>query len=184
MAILKTDLALLNPFPSPLNRRAAARYQTGGIGIMKTFNWVSPIVLEGGGDPSAQGRGFCSAGIFYSRTRGKAAFNLDTTEDVTVNHWSVLIYDNSNHLVRGFRGGGSPPTHLVWGGENDEYSPLTPAVYTWSFQVQDNLGHIGSTPVQTVEILGPPAAPAAKDPNQFWPYASSKQLSWPRNASN
>jgi hypothetical protein len=38
---------------------------------------------------------------------------------------------------------------------------LPPGLYTWAFQVQDNLNHIGSTPVQTVEILGPEGA---KDP--------------------
>jgi len=104
----------------------------------------------------------------FSPSQGeKAVFHLDTSEDVLVDRWSVLIYDQSNRLVRGLRGRSSPPTKLVWNGENDQYEPLAPGIYTWAFQVLDQLEHVGSTPVQTVEILGTPAPGAAKDASKL-----------------
>lgn len=111
----------------------------------------------GGGSelPPPKVSAFVRPASFTPSSGEKATFYLDTSEDVTINHWTVLIYDQNNKLVRGLRGVGSPPSKILWSGENDEYEPLPPGVYNWAFQVWDNLDHIGSTPVQTVEILGP-----------------------------
>jgi hypothetical protein len=98
----------------------------------------------------------------------KTTFFLDTTEDVAINHWSVMIYDQNNHLVRGLRGAGSPPTKLVWAGEDDQFEPIPPGIYSWSFQVEDQLEHSGTTPIQTVEILAPIAQEAAKDVSKLY----------------
>jgi hypothetical protein len=141
---------------------------TGGINYEPFYLGAS--YRFGGGEeiPAPKVRAFVRPDAFTPSQGEKATFNLDTTEDVTVNRWSVLIYDQSDHLVRGLRGSGSPPTKLLWSGENDQYEPLPPGVYTWSFQVQDQLEHVGSTPVQTVEILAPPEAEAAKDPSKLY----------------
>ncbi len=105
----------------------------------------------------------------FSPSRGeKAEFFLDTTEDVSIERWSVLIYDGQNKLVRGLRGRGTPPTQLTWAGETDSYEPAPSGIYTWAFQVRDQLGHVGSTPVKTVEILAPPAPEVAKDARRLY----------------
>ena len=144
-----------------------ATYVTTGINY-EPFH-IGLTYRFGGGQemPPPKVNAFVRPSSFTPSQGEKASFYLDTTEDIALNRWSVLIYDQNNQLVRGLRGTGSPPTKLVWGGENDQYEPLPPGVYTWSFQVQDNLEHVGSTPVQTVEILGPPAGPAAKDPSKL-----------------
>ncbi len=153
-----------------------ATLQNGSsIASTNTSDWYfEPFHLEltyrfGGGEeiPPPKVDAFVRPPSFTPSQGEKATFYLDTTEDIPIKRWSVLIYDSFNHLVRGLRGSGSPPTKLVWGGEDDQYEPLPPAVYTWSLQVQDTLDHIGSTPVQTVEILGPPEPPAARDPAQL-----------------
>ena len=46
--------------------------------------------------------------------------------------------------------------------------PPPPQVGTWAFQVRDNLGHVGSTEVQTVEILGTGGPEVAKDPRKSY----------------
>jgi hypothetical protein len=117
----------------------------------------------GGGEeiPPPKVSAFVRPAAFSPSEGEKTTFYLDTSEDVTVNHWTVLIYDQNNSLVRGLRGVGDPPSRIVWGGESDSYEPLPSGLYTWAFQVQDNLNHIGSTPVQTVEILG---SVGARDP--------------------
>jgi hypothetical protein len=105
----------------------------------------------------------------FAPNRGeKAEFFLDTTEDVDVERWSVLIYDSQNRLVRAMRGRGTPPVRLTWGGETDAYEPAPSGIYTWAFQVRDQLGHVGSTPVKTVEILAPPAPEVAKDARRLY----------------
>ena len=144
-----------------------ATYVTTGINY-EPFH-IGLTYRFGGGQemPPPKVSAFVRPSSFTPSQTEKATFYLDTTEDIALNRWSVLIYDQSNHLVRGLRGTGSPPTKVVWGGENDTYEPLPPGVYTWSFQVQDNLEHVGSTPVQTVEILGPPAPAAEKDPSKL-----------------
>lgn len=165
------DAAYLQPVGPQANiasGSAIGTINTGGIDYEPFYIGLS--YRFGGGEeiPPPKVGAFVRPPAFTSSTGEKTTFYLDTSEDVSVNRWSVLIYDQSNHLVRGFRGSGSPPTKLVWGGENDLYEPLPPGIYTWSFQVLDNLEHIGSTPVQTVEILGPPEAPAVKDPSKLY----------------
>jgi len=145
---------------------AIGTYTTGGYNF-EPFHLGLSYRFGGGQElPPPKVGAFVRPSSFAPSQGEKATFFLDTTEDVSVNRWSVLIYDSSNHLVRGLRGSGSPPTKLVWGGENDQYEPLPPGVYSWSFQVVDNLDHIGSTPVQTVEILGP-AQVETKDPSKL-----------------
>jgi hypothetical protein len=145
---------------------AIGTYSTGGYDF-EPFNLGIAYRFGGGQEiPPPKVSAFVRPASFTPSQGEKTIFFLDTTEDIPVNRWSVLIYDNSNHLVRGLRGSGSPPTKLVWQGENDQYEPLPPGVYTWSFQVLDNLDHIGSTPVQTIEILGAPEA-GVKDPSKL-----------------
>jgi hypothetical protein len=141
---------------------------TGGINYEPFY--IGATYQFGGGEeiPPPKVRAFVRPAAFTPSQGEKVTFNLDTTEDVTINRWSVLIYDQSNRLVRGLRGSGSPPTKLLWGGENEQYEPLPPGIYSWAFQVQDQLEHVGSTPVQTVEILAPPEAGAAKDPSKLF----------------
>ncbi len=143
-------------------------YETGGINYEPFY--IGATYQFGGGEeiPPPKVRAFVRPSAFTPSQGEKATFNLDTTEDIAINHWSVLIYDQSNHLVRGLRGSGPPPTKLLWGGENDQYEPLPPGIYTWAFQVQDQLDHVGSTPVQTVEVLAPPETAAAKDPSKLF----------------
>jgi hypothetical protein len=160
------DAAYLQPVGPAADINAGSAIgtiNTGGINY-EPFH-IGATYRFGGGEeiPPPKVRAFVRPASFSPSQGEKATFYLDTTEDVSVNHWSVLLYDQSNHLARGLRGNGSPPTKLVWGGENDQYEPLPPGVYTWAFQVQDQLEHVGSTPVQTVEILGPPEPEAAKD---------------------
>jgi hypothetical protein len=160
------DLAFLMPVSPSADVASgsdSAEYTTGGINFEPFY-----IGLEysfGGGQeiPPPQVSAFVRPAVFTPAAGEKATFFLDTSEDVTVRKWSVLIYDAGNHYVRGMRGAGSPPTQLVWGGEDDSYQPLPPGVYTWAFQVQDELGHIGSTAIQTVEITGPTQA-LTRDP--------------------
>lgn len=165
----ETDLAYLQPV-SPTASIAAGSaigtYDDGGINFEDFHIGVS--YRFGGGEeiPPPKVSAFVRPSSFTPSQGEKASFFLDTTEDVSVNHWSVLIYDQSNRLVRGLRGIGSPPSKLVWGGENDQYEPLPAGIYTWAFQVQDQLNHIGSTPVQTVEILGLQEQ-TAKDPTKL-----------------
>ncbi len=143
-------------------------YDTGGINYEPFY--IGATYQFGGGEeiPPPKVRAFVRPAAFTPSQGEKATFSLDTTEDVNINRWSVLIYDQTDHLVRGLRGSGSPPTKLLWSGENEQYEPLPPGIYTWSFQVQDQLEHVGSTPVQTVEILAPPEAGAAKDPSKLF----------------
>ncbi len=141
---------------------------TGGINYEPFY--IGATYQFGGGEeiPPPKVRAFVRPAAFTPSQGEKATFSLDTTEDIAINRWSILIYDQTNHLVRGLRGSGSPPTKLLWGGENEQYEPLPPGVYTWAFQVMDQLDHVGSTPVQTVEILAPSEAAAAKDPSKLF----------------
>jgi hypothetical protein len=165
----QADLAYLlpvSPTADVASGSAIGVYNTGGINFEPFY--IGLDYAFGGGQeiPPPQVSAFVRPASFTPAEGEKATFFLDTTEDVTVKKWSVLIYDSNNHYVRGMRGVGSPPTQLVWGGEDDSYQPLLPGVYTWAFQVQDELGHIGSTPIQTVEILG--AQPAlTRDPSRL-----------------
>jgi hypothetical protein len=166
----ETDLAFIQPVApsgSVSQGSATATVDTGGINF-EPFD-IGLTYRFGGGEeiPPPKVGAFVRPSAFTPSQGEKATFFLDTTEDVNIHHWSVLIYDQSNQLVRGLRGTGSPPTKLLWGGENDQYEPLPPGVYTWAFQVQDQLDHVGSTPVQTVEILGPPMAAGARDPSKL-----------------
>ena len=163
------DAAYLQPV-GPTFDSSGNIVSTSSNGITYEPFHIGATYRFGGGEeiPPPKVRAFVRPGSFTPSQGEKATFNLDTTEDVSVNRWSVLIYDASNHLVRGLRGSGSPPTKVLWAGENDQYEPLPPGIYTWSFQVQDQLEHIGSTPVQTVELLGPPEPGAAKDPTKLY----------------
>lgn len=166
----QTDVAYImpiSPSASVSEGSAIGNYNTGGINF-EPFQ-IGVAYRFGGGEeiPPAKVKAFVRPASFSPSQGEKAAFYLDTTEDVDIDHWSVLIYDQSNHLARGFRGRGSPPSKLLWSGENDEYEPLPPGVYTWAFQVQDNLDHVGSTPVQTVEILGPTSVEGSRDPSKL-----------------
>ena len=158
----------VGPTADITSTNGVASLSTGGINYEPFY--LGATYRFGGGEeiPPPKVSAFVRPDAFTPSQGEKATFNLDTTEDVTVNRWSVLIYDQYDHLVRGLRGSGSPPTKLLWGGENDQYEPLPPGVYTWSFQVQDQLEHVGSTPIQTVEILAPPEAEAAKDPSKLY----------------
>ena len=156
----------VSPAASVADGSAIADY-TGGINF-EPFHIGASFRFGGGQElPPPKVDAFVKPQSFTPSQGEKATFFLDTTEDVTIHHWTVLIYDQNNKLVRGLRGSGSPPTKLVWGGEQDSYEPLAPGVYTWAFQVQDNLGHVGSTPVQTVEILGPAAAGGRRYPSKL-----------------
>jgi len=166
----QTDVAYIMPVaPSAsVSEGSQTGYiNTGGINFEPFHIGIS--YRFGGGEevPPAKVKAFVRPASFTPSQGEKAGFYLDTTEDVSINSWSVLIYDSSNHLVRGLRGKGSPPTKLLWSGENDQYEPLPPGVYTWAFQVLDQLDHVGSTPVQTVEILGPSSADTLKDPGKL-----------------
>ena len=167
----ETDAAYIlpvSPSASVSQNSAVGNIDTGGINF-EPFH-IGLTYRFGGGEelPPPKVKAFVRPDSFTPSKGEKAVFYLDTTEDVSIGRWSVLIYDLNNHQVRGLRGSGSPPTKLVWGGENDQYEPLSPGVYTWAFQVQDNLDHVGSTPVQTIEILGPASnAEAAKDPSKL-----------------
>jgi len=162
----QTDMAFLfpvSPTASISSGSAIANYNTGGINFEPFYMGLSYRFGGGQEIPPPKVSAFVRPAFFTPSQGEKADFFLDTSEDVTVKRWSVLIYDSSNHYVRGLRGVGAPPTQLIWGGEDDNYQPLPAGVYTWAFQVEDQLGHIGSTPIQTVEISIP--APAIiKDP--------------------
>ncbi len=157
----------VSPSASVTAGSAIGNYNTGGINF-EPFQ-IGLSYRFGGGEeiPPPKVKAFVRPAAFTPSQGEKATFYLDTTEDIALNRWSVLIYDQSNHLVRGLRGRGSPATKIVWSGENDQYEPLPPGVYTWAFQVQDQLDHVGSTPVQTVEILASPSPEAAKDPSKL-----------------
>jgi hypothetical protein len=154
----EADVAYLqqvSPSASQASGSDIASQGTGGINF-EDFH-IGLTYRFGAGEelPPPKVSAFVRPAAFTPSQGEKTTFYLDTTEDVAVNHWTVLIYDQNNKLVRGLRGVGAPPSRIVWGGESDLYEPIQPGVYTWAFQVQDQLGHIGSTPVQTVEILGP-----------------------------
>ena len=166
----ETDVAFIQPVApsaSIADGSAVGVINTGGINF-EPFQ-IGLSYRFGGGEeiPPAKVKAFVRPSSFTPSAGEKATFYLDTSEDVAINHWSVLIYDQSNHLVRGLRGNGSPATKILWSGENDQYEPLPPGVYTWAFQVQDQLDHIGSTPVQTVEILRSYNTEATKDPSKL-----------------
>jgi hypothetical protein len=173
----ETDAAYLlpvSPSASVSQGSAIGTYDTSGINF-EPF-WIGVAYRFGGGDeiPPPKVNAYVRPNSFTPSNGEKATFYLDTSEDVTVDHWTVLIYDKDNHLARGLRGHGTPPTKVIWGGEDDTYQPLLPGVYTWAFQVEDNLGHIGSTPVQTVEILAPPTN-AIKDTAKLFSIRQQQQ---------
>jgi len=156
------DIAYLHPVAELAvldgNIASGINYEKFHIGATYRF---------GGGDelPPPKVSAFVRPASFIPSRGEKAVFHLDTTEDVAIDRWSVLIYDSNNKLARSLRGKGTPPTKVSWQGENDLYEPLPAGTYTWAFQVRDNLDHVGSTPVQTVEILGPPnVQEPSKDP--------------------
>jgi hypothetical protein len=160
----QTDLAYLQPVQDSADvssGSAVGNFNTDGINYEKFHIGVSYRFGAGEELPPPKVAAYVKPPAFTPSAGEKAAFYLDTSEDVSINRWSVLIYDENNHLVRGLRGKGSPPVKLLWAGEDDAYQPLPAGIYTWAFQVQDNLDHVGSTHIQTVEILG---APVAGDP--------------------
>jgi hypothetical protein len=167
---LQADLVYLQPIheSAELNSDlATSSFQDSGINFEKFHMGLS---YRFGSEPelppptvSAQ----VSPAAFVPAKGEKAEFLLDTTTDVTLDRWSVLIYNPQGKLVRGLRGKGTPPTRLVWAGESDTYEPLPVGTYTWAFQVRDNLGHVGSTAVQTVELIGV-APEVAKDSRKLY----------------
>ncbi len=165
----QTDLAYLMPVGPEADISAGSSLQTidqGGINY-EPFHIGLAYRFGGGAElPPPKVSAYVQPPSFTPSQGESAMFYLDTTEDVPVHHWSVLIYDQNNHLVRGLRGQGTPPTKVAWGGEDDLYRPLPAGVYSWAFQVEDQLDHIGSTPVQTVELITPPP-PATKDPSKL-----------------
>jgi len=165
----QTDLAYLMPVGPESDIQAGSSLQTvdqGGINY-EPFH-IGLAYRFGGGEelPPPKVSAYVQPPSFTPSQGESTTFYLDTTEDVPVHHWSVLIYDQNNHLVRGLRGQGTPPTKIAWGGEDDLYRPLPGGVYSWAFQVEDQLDHIGSTPVQTVELITP-SSPAVKDPSKL-----------------
>jgi hypothetical protein len=165
---LEADLVYLHPLheAAELNTSTAG-FQDEGINFEKFHMGLS---YRFGSEPelpppavSAQ----VNPAAFVPSKGEKTEFLLDTTTDVTLDRWSVLIYNPQGKLVRGLRGNGTPPTRLVWAGESDTYEPLPSGTYTWAFQVRDNLGHVGSTAVQTVELVGI-APEVAKDPRKLY----------------
>src|SRR5665213_3015761 len=154
----EADVAYLQPVSPAANEATGTYIATSGTSNLNFEDFYLGITygFGGGGElPPPKVSAFVRPAAFSPSQGEKTTFYLDTSEDVTVNHWTVLIYDQNNNLVRGLRGIGAPPARIVWGGEDDQYQPLPPGIYTWAFQVQDQLNHIGSTPIQTVEILGP-----------------------------
>lgn len=154
----EADVAYLQPVNPAANQATGTYIATSGTSNLNFEDFYLGITygFGGGGElPPPKVSAFVRPASFSPSQGEKTTFYLDTSEDVTINHWTVLIYDQNNNLVRGLRGVGAPPARIVWGGEDDLYEPLPPGLYTWAFQVQDQLNHIGSTPVQTVEILGP-----------------------------
>jgi hypothetical protein len=97
-----------------------------------------------------------------------AAFALDTSEGIPIKNWNVFIYNSQNQLVRNIGAQGNPPTTILWGGENNQFQPLPPGVYTWAFQVRDRLNHVGATRIHSVEILPPPISPVAPNPAKLY----------------
>lgn len=165
----QTDLAYLMPVGPEADIQAGSSLQTidqGGINY-EPFQ-IGLAYRFGGGEelPPPKVSAYVQPPSFTPSQGESTIFYLDTSEDVPIHHWSVLIYDQNNHLVRGLRGQGTPPTKIAWGGEDDLYRPLPGGTYTWAFQVEDQLDHIGSTPVQTVELITPPP-PTTKDPSQL-----------------
>ncbi len=165
----QTDLAYLmpvSPEPDIQTGSAVATTDQGGINY-EPFH-IGLTYRFGGGEelPPPKVSAYVQPTSFVPSQGESSTFYLDTTEDVPVHHWSVLIYDQNNHLVRGMRGQGPPPSKVAWGGEDDLYRPLPPGVYTWAFQVEDNLDHIGSSPVQTIELVTP-APVVAKDASKL-----------------
>jgi len=155
---LEADIAYLQPINPAASQAVGTDIATSTTSDLNFEDFYLGITYGfGGGEeiPPPKVSALVRPTSFTPSQGEKTTFYLDTSEDVTVNHWTVLIYDQNNNLVRGLRGVGDPPSKISWGGESDLYEPLRPGLYTWAFQVQDNLGHIGSTPVQTVEILGP-----------------------------
>ncbi len=154
----QSDLAYLMPVgPSPdlqsgenvnTSDQGGINYEPFHIGLTYRF---------GGGQelPPPKVSAYVQPPSFTPSQNEATSFFLDTTEDVPIHHWSVMIYDQNDHLVRSLRGQGPPPSKIVWGGEDDLYRPLPAGVYTWSFQVEDQLDHIGSSPVQTIELVSP-----------------------------
>jgi hypothetical protein len=154
----EADVAYLQPVSPAANEATGTYIATSGTSNLDFEDFYLGITygFGGGGElPPPKVSAFVRPATFSPSQGEKTTFYLDTSEDVIINHWTVLIYDQNNNLVRGLRGVGAPPARIVWGGEDDLYQPLSPGIYTWAFQVQDQLNHIGSTPIQTVEILGP-----------------------------
>ena len=154
---LEADIAYLQPVNPAASQAVGTDIATSSTSELNFEDFYLGITYGfGGGEeiPPPKVSAFVRPATFSPSQGEKTTFYLDTSEDTTINHWTVLIYDQNNNLVRGLRGVGDPPSKINWGGENDLYEPLQPGLYTWAFQVQDNLNHIGSTPVQTVEILG------------------------------
>jgi len=154
---LEADVAYLQPVNPAVSQASGSYIATSGASELDFEDFYLGLTYAfGGGEelPPPKVSAFVRPGAFTPSQGEKATFYLDTSEDVTINHWTVLIYDQNNNLVRGLRGVGTPPSRIIWAGENDFYEPLPPGIYTWAFQVQDQLNHIGSTPIQTVEILG------------------------------
>jgi hypothetical protein len=154
----QSDLAYLMPVGPSADIQSGSNIETtdqGGINY-EPFH-IGLTYRFGGGQefPPPKVSAYNEPASFTPSQNESTTFFLDTTEDVPIHHWSVLIYDQNDHLVRNLRGQGNPPTRVVWGGEDDLYRPLPAGVYTWSFQVEDQLDHIGSSPVQTVELLSP-----------------------------
>jgi hypothetical protein len=164
---LEADIAYLQPVNPAASQAVGTDIATSSTSELNFEDFYLGITYGfGGGEelPPPKVSAFVRPAAFTPSQGEKTTFYLDTSEDITINHWTVLIYDQNNNLVRGLRGVGDPPSKINWGGENDLYEPLPPGLYTWAFQVQDNLNHIGSTPVQTVEVLG---SESSRDPSKL-----------------
>jgi hypothetical protein len=161
---LEADVAYLQEVNPSVTQASGTNIATVGGGPIDFEDFYLGLTYGFGGGselPPPKVSAFVRPASFTPSAGERTTFFLDTSEDVSINHWTVLIYDQNNKLVRGMRGVGAPPTKLVWSGESNDYEPLPPGVYNWAFQVWDQLDHIGSTPVQTVEILG---TNGARDP--------------------
>src|SRR5262249_36989992 len=99
--------------------------QSSASGINYEPFHIGATYRFGGGEeiPPPKVKAFVRPASFTPSQGEKTTFYLDTSEDVSVRRWSLLIYDSNNRLVRGLRDSGSPPTQLNWAGENDHYEP-------------------------------------------------------------
>lgn len=167
----QTDLALLQPIREPAEVEEGTligRFSTAGINFEKFHIGLSYRFGSEPEWPPPQVQARVVPAAFTPANAEVAVFHLDYESRVTPKRWSVLIYDNRNRLVRALRGVGVPPVRVLWRGEADSYEPLPAGAYSWSFQVEDQLGHIGATPIQPVELLAPAQVRLERDPTRLY----------------